>query len=97
MKDEAHPDFVLREYGHHSVYTTWAISFECVKRKNETEANFLQVWSCLDNRDIWCDLFPQREELKSALGRQPRQIGSRKLLVTRSILEGLCGLCLPTH
>ncbi|KAK3178318.1 hypothetical protein OEA41_000451 [Lepraria neglecta] len=56
MKDEAHPDFVLREYDHHSAYSTWAISFECVKRKNETAANFLQVWSCLDNRDIWCEL-----------------------------------------
>lgn len=57
MKDEARPDFVLREYGHHSVYTTWAISFECVKRKNGTAANFLQVWSCLDNRYIWYALF----------------------------------------
>ena len=54
---EARPESTLHEYGNRSVRTTWAISFEGVKRKNEDAAKLLQVWSYLDNRDIWFGLF----------------------------------------
>ena len=57
MEDESHPDFALREYDYRSVYTTWNVSFECVKQKNEDAAKMLQLWSCLDNKDIWYTLF----------------------------------------
>lgn len=57
MKHEARPESKLREYGNRSVQTTWNISFESVKRKNEDAANMLQVWSYLDNMDIWFELF----------------------------------------
>jgi tetratricopeptide (TPR) repeat protein len=61
MKDEAHLDLALREYGHGSVYTTWNISFESVKRKNEDAAKFLQLWSYLGNGDIWYELFNNKQ------------------------------------
>lgn len=57
MKDEARPESMLREYGSRSIQTTWTISFEYVKRKNEDAANLLQLWSHFDNRDIWFELF----------------------------------------
>ena len=57
MTYEARPESALREYGNHSVRTTWTISFEGVKRKNEDAAKTLQVWSYLDNRDIWFEIF----------------------------------------
>ena len=57
MEDESHPDFAPREYDYRSVYTTWNVSFECVKQKNEDAANMLQLWSYLDNKDIWYSLF----------------------------------------
>lgn len=57
MTWEARPASTLREYGNRSVRTTWAISFEGVKRKNEDAAKLLQVWSYLDNRDIWFGMF----------------------------------------
>lgn len=60
MKDEARPESTLGEYGNRSVQTTWTISFEYVKRKNEDAANSLQLWSYLDNRDIWFELFNGR-------------------------------------
>ena len=57
MKDEAHPDYVLPEYNHRSVYTTWAISFDRIRQKDADAANLLRVWSYLDNRGIWYGLF----------------------------------------
>ena len=57
MAYEARPESTLREYGNRSVCTTWAISFEDVKKKNEDAAKMLQVWSYLDNRDIWFEIF----------------------------------------
>ena len=57
MKDESHPDFAPREYDYRSVYTTWNVSFECVKQKNDDAANMLLLWSYLDNKDIWYSLF----------------------------------------
>ena len=61
MEDESRPDFALREYDYRSVYTTWDVSFECVKQKNEDAAKMLQLWSCLDNKDIWYSLFNNKQ------------------------------------
>ena len=57
MKDGSHPDFAPREYGYRSVYTTWSVSVECVKQKNEDAVSMLQLWSYLDNKDVWFGLF----------------------------------------
>lgn len=67
MKDESHPDFAPREYNYRSVYTTWRVSVECVKQKNEDAVNMLQLWSCLDNKDVWFGLFNNKQN--SELGR----------------------------
>lgn len=48
---------LLPEYGNRSIQTTWTVSFEGVKKKNEDAAKMLQVWSYLDNRDIWFEMF----------------------------------------
>ena len=61
MEDESHPDFALREYNYRSIYSTWNVSFECVKQKNEDAAKMLQLWSCLDNKDIWYSLFNNKQ------------------------------------
>lgn len=61
MKDEARSGSGVREYGNRSVYTTWTVSFEYVKRKNEDAANMLEVWSYLDSRDIWFEMFDNKE------------------------------------
>lgn len=63
MKDEARPGSGVQEYGDRSVYTTWTISFDYVMRKNQAAANMLQVWSYLDNRDIWFELFNMNGDL----------------------------------
>ena len=61
MKDESHPDFAPREYDYRSVYTTWSVSIECVKQKNEDAVSMLQLWSCLDNKDVWFGLFNNKQ------------------------------------
>ena len=61
MEGESHPDFALRAYDYRSVYTTWNVSLECVKQKNEDAAKMLQLWSCLDNKDIWHSLFNNKQ------------------------------------
>ncbi|KAM0799509.1 hypothetical protein BDR22DRAFT_963873 [Usnea florida] len=57
MTSSAGHETTLPEYGNRSIQTTWTISFEGVKKKNEDAAKMLQVWSYLDNRDIWFEIF----------------------------------------
>ena len=71
MAYEARPESTLREYGNRSVRTTWAISFEGVKRKNEDAAKMLQVWSYLDNRDIWFEVFNNNKNTDLKLWSDP--------------------------
>jgi hypothetical protein len=37
--------------------STWTVSYEHIKRKDETAANFLRLWAYLDDRDLWFELF----------------------------------------
>jgi tetratricopeptide (TPR) repeat protein len=55
LKNETNPP--LLDYPNRSVWTTWAISYEAVRRKDESTANLLILWSFLDNRDLWYRLF----------------------------------------
>ena len=57
MTSSAGHQTTLPEYGNRSIQTTWTVSFEGVKKKNEDAAKMLQVWSYLDNRDIWFEIF----------------------------------------
>ena len=43
-----------------SIWTTWVISFDEIRSKGDAgmaAANLLILWSCLDNRDLWYELF----------------------------------------
>ena len=94
MEDEARSGSCNREYGDRSVYTTWTISFEYVKRKNEDAANMLQVWSYLDNKDIWYDIFNNKNNLNLQCWSSPpewfRRVVCNKLSfrkMTKTLLE----------
>ncbi|KAL9065496.1 MAG: hypothetical protein Q9161_008201 [Pseudevernia consocians] len=94
MEDEARSGSCTREYGDRSVYTTWTISFEYVKRKNEDAANMLQVWSYLDNKDIWYDIFNNKNNLNLQCWSSPpewfRRVVCNKLSfkrITKTLLD----------
>ena len=53
------PNKQLLQY-HGSIWTTWVISFDEIRSKNDAgmaAANLLVLWSCLDNKDLWYELF----------------------------------------
>lgn len=55
------PDEQLLHY-HGSIWTTWVISFDEIRSKNDAgiaAANLLILWSCLDNKDLWYELFSE--------------------------------------
>jgi tetratricopeptide (TPR) repeat protein len=50
-------DAPLQDYPGRSVWTTWAISYQAIRERHEHTANLLLLWSFLDNKDLWHDLF----------------------------------------
>ena len=48
----------LKEYEGRSVYTTWNLSFDYIRRNDAdgAAAKMLQLWSLLDNKDLWYEL-----------------------------------------
>ena len=46
----------LSSYEDRTLYSTWRISFERVKRQNELSAKLLQLWAYFNNQDIWFEL-----------------------------------------
>jgi tetratricopeptide (TPR) repeat protein len=50
-------DTPLHEYPDRSVWTTWAISYQAIRDRDEATANLLVLCSFLDNRDLWHGLF----------------------------------------
>ena len=38
------------------IWTTWMISFEAIREKNEAAADLLFLWAFLDHRDLWREL-----------------------------------------
>ena len=71
MTSSAGHETTLPEYGNRSIQTTWTISFEGVKKKNEDAAKMLQVWSYLDNRDIWFEIFNNKRNTDLRLWSNP--------------------------
>lgn len=57
MTSSALEDALLQDYPDRSVWTTWVISYQAVRIKNQPAANLLLLWSFLDNKDIWHGLF----------------------------------------
>jgi tetratricopeptide (TPR) repeat protein len=52
-------DPTLKDYPDRSVWTTWTISYQAIREKNEDTANLLLLWSFLDNKDLWYGLFAE--------------------------------------
>jgi tetratricopeptide (TPR) repeat protein len=48
--------YPLQEYGHHSILTTWMISYEQVASASAEAAKLLKLWGYLDREDLWYDL-----------------------------------------
>jgi hypothetical protein len=36
-----------------TLYSTWQVSFDHVKQRNELSAKLLRLWAYFDNQDIW--------------------------------------------
>ncbi|KAN0072347.1 HET domain containing protein [Elaphomyces granulatus] len=46
----------LNSYEDRTLYSTWQLSFDHVKQRNELSAKLLQLWAYFDNQDIWFEL-----------------------------------------
>ncbi|KAI9773562.1 MAG: hypothetical protein M1840_006836 [Geoglossum simile] len=47
---------IRHDYPRRTIITTWAISYQELKRKDQGAAKLLQFWGCLDNQDLWFQL-----------------------------------------
>jgi hypothetical protein len=46
----------LNSYEDRTLYSTWQLSFDHVKQRNELSAKLLRLWAYFDNEDIWFEL-----------------------------------------
>ncbi|XP_044715953.1 tetratricopeptide repeat domain-containing protein [Hirsutella rhossiliensis] len=46
----------LSSYEARTLYSTWQLSYDYVKRRNELSAKFLHFWAYFDNEDVWFEL-----------------------------------------
>ena len=46
----------LSSYEDRALYSTWQLSFDHIKRRNELSAKLLRLWAYFDNQDIWFEL-----------------------------------------
>ena len=46
----------LSSYEDQTLYSTWQLSFDHVKQRNELSARLLRLWAYFDNQDIWFKL-----------------------------------------
>jgi hypothetical protein len=46
----------LNSYKDQTLYSTWQLSFNHVKQRNELSAKLLRLWAYFDNQDIWYEL-----------------------------------------
>ncbi|KAN0069072.1 HET domain containing protein [Elaphomyces granulatus] len=46
----------LNSYEDRTLYSTWQLSFDHVKQRNELSAKLLRLWAYFDNQDIWFEL-----------------------------------------
>jgi len=44
------------DYPERTILTTWQISFDELKRRNEEAAKLLRLWGYLDNQELWFQL-----------------------------------------
>ncbi|KAN0072834.1 HET domain containing protein [Elaphomyces granulatus] len=46
----------LSSYDDRTLYSTWQLSFDHVKQRNELSAELLRLWAYFDNQDVWFEL-----------------------------------------
>jgi len=46
----------INSYEDRMLYSTWQLSFDNVKQRNELSAKLVQLWAYFDNQDIWFEL-----------------------------------------
>ena len=46
----------LNSYEDRTLYSTWQISFDYIKKRNPLSANLLRLWAYFDNQDLWFEL-----------------------------------------
>ena len=46
----------LNSYEDRTLYSTWQLSFDQVKQRNELSAKLLRLWAYFDNWDLWFEL-----------------------------------------
>ncbi|KAN0067830.1 HET domain containing protein [Elaphomyces granulatus] len=46
----------LHSYEDRMLYSTWQLSFDQVKQRNELSAKLLRLWAYFDNQDLWFEL-----------------------------------------
>ena len=50
-------DFQHTVYPQRSLMITWTSAFEAIRKNNEDSVKLLELLTCLDNKDIWFELF----------------------------------------
>ena len=99
----------LQEYHNGSIWTTWMISFRAIQQTDEASANLLQLWACLDCKDLWYELLvPARRKIESSEGHVPEWfqaitqskltfVQKTKHLLSYSLIEGTQGGSYTVH
>ncbi|KAF2711453.1 FabD/lysophospholipase-like protein [Pleomassaria siparia CBS 279.74] len=103
MESGSVTDAPLQDYPGRSVWTTWAISYQAIRKKHEATANLMLLWSFLDNKDLWYGLFAEasqnsvtvEEMLSKWIGdiasNEIEFIGAMQLLRNYSLIEEVQG------
>ncbi|KAH8821335.1 hypothetical protein F5884DRAFT_816866 [Xylogone sp. PMI_703] len=52
----------LASYEDRTLYSTWQLSYDHIKKRNQLSAKLLQFWAYLSNEDIWFELFQHSDE-----------------------------------
>jgi len=69
MEARGRTETLLQDYPDRSVWTTWAISYNAIREKDEATANLLLLWSFLDNKDLWYGLFAEACKASTTMAR----------------------------
>ncbi|RYO79958.1 hypothetical protein DL764_009955 [Monosporascus ibericus] len=56
----------LGSYEDRTFYSTWQLSFDHIKQRNECLARLLRLWAYFDNQDIWLELLQHGNSLGPA-------------------------------
>ncbi|KAI3322928.1 hypothetical protein HD806DRAFT_544998 [Xylariaceae sp. AK1471] len=51
----------LSSYEDRTLYSTWQLSFDQIKQRNEHSAALLRLWAYFDNQDLWLELLQHQD------------------------------------